>query len=139
MDSKIKKWCEMLLAEVNRVTAFHRHGQKVSAAMLDRLSNYQVEAEKKLALLIAEPGPCENMDEIIDSARISRSNTDTYTLISAYASQVADNRAEELRAQIEMLRRVLKKCSKWALGMDYPRVQIDEALAATEPKSLGGI
>mgnify|MGYP001618732503 CR=1 FL=1 len=37
-----------LLNKVNVVTAYHRHGQRVSRKMLDDLSNRQVEVEEAL-------------------------------------------------------------------------------------------
>ena len=39
---------ELFLAIVNKVTAFHRHGQHIPKAALDRLSNAQIELEAEL-------------------------------------------------------------------------------------------
>lgn len=37
-----------LIIQVNPVTAFHRHGQAIPERYLNKLSNYQIEAEKAL-------------------------------------------------------------------------------------------
>ena len=39
---------EMLLCKVNKVTAYHRHGQKIPEKALDDLANFQVEFEESL-------------------------------------------------------------------------------------------
>jgi hypothetical protein len=36
---------ELLLCKVNKVTAYHRHGQKIPESALDDLANIQVEIE----------------------------------------------------------------------------------------------
>jgi len=40
------KAASKFLCSVNRVTANHRHGNKVKSEDLDRLSNYQIDFEK---------------------------------------------------------------------------------------------
>ena len=37
-----------LLCKVNKVTAYHRHGQKIPQRALDDLANYQIEFEAAL-------------------------------------------------------------------------------------------
>jgi hypothetical protein len=44
-DADELKPFEYLNCEVNRITAYHRHSQKVSRDMLDRLCNAQIDAE----------------------------------------------------------------------------------------------
>lgn len=50
-ESKMREALEAMLRKVNRVTATHRHGQKVSKEMLDDLSNRQIEVENTLRAL----------------------------------------------------------------------------------------
>lgn len=42
---------DMLLARVEEVTAYHRHGQKIPQRALDDLANYQIEVEKAMGKL----------------------------------------------------------------------------------------
>lgn len=122
MDSKIREWGRSLLCEVNRITAYHRHGQKVSDAMLDRLSNYQVDAEEALAILTPEPEPCEDARKAAQdfAAWLDVNAHDSYPVDSvwydqlvqrfeSYASQVADKRVEELRAQLDRANATLEE------------------------------
>jgi hypothetical protein len=51
---------EMFLCKVNKVTAAHRHGQKIPVRALDALSNAQIDIEAKLR---------EGKNEIISSCR----------------------------------------------------------------------
>lgn len=110
------------------------------------------------AILTAEPEPCEDA-RFAKVARLivarclgSLEANPTYIeavhtlLVQHFASQVADKRTEELRAQMEVLRRALEKISgspvRSIIQDPYPcgnracrMVQIaSEALAATEPK-----
>jgi len=39
---------ENVLAQVNRITAYHRHGGDIPKEHLDTLSNYQIRAEQEL-------------------------------------------------------------------------------------------
>ena len=39
---------ESLLCKVNKVTAYHRHGNKIPKRALDELSNYQIDIEEKI-------------------------------------------------------------------------------------------
>jgi len=51
LNSRIKDLeytLEMLLVYINGVTVYHRHGADIPAEKLDKLSNYQIEVEKKL-------------------------------------------------------------------------------------------
>lgn len=41
----------LLLCKINKVTAPHRHGNKIHLSDLDRLSNYQIEVEAALSAL----------------------------------------------------------------------------------------
>lgn len=105
MDSRIRE-----ALKIGYLSSVESGDQSAASTIWDAMAFADL-AEAQ-ALLTAEPEPCEDMDEIIDSARLSASNTDTYPLISAYASQVADKRAETLRAENERLTRELENAQE---------------------------
>jgi len=45
-DSTLRDAVNHLLCKVNKVTAYHRHSQKIPISALDDLANYQVEFEE---------------------------------------------------------------------------------------------
>lgn len=51
----MKEQLDHLLNKINRVTAYHRHGQKVSKKDLDALSNAQIEFEEVYKQVSVEP------------------------------------------------------------------------------------
>lgn len=44
----LKREIDMLICRVNKVTAYHRHGQKIPTRALDALSNQQLDTEKAI-------------------------------------------------------------------------------------------
>jgi hypothetical protein len=64
----MKEQLDHLLNKINRVTAYHRHGQKVSKKDLDDLSNAQIEFEEVYKQVSVEPEvkPANDVVKIID-------------------------------------------------------------------------